>query len=159
MKNKNLYQVLGIDSTATTEEIKKAFRIYASKFHPDKHQADKFFEDKFREIKDAYDILIDPEKREGYDSEWIRGDKTQSRREESKNKSRSSSNNVAESIKEDPIKIKRNKNVMIGLMTLLGAIIIFNLGGQSGWHIPIGIFLSFWTLRQAFAVATSYLKD
>lgn len=160
MKSKNLYQILGLDSTATQEEIKRAFRIYASKFHPDKHHGDKFFEDKFREIKEAYDILINPETRREYDSKWSNGSGTQSKQEESKYEAKTSStNSTTRQTYQDPIKERRNKNVIIGLGTLLAAIMVFNLGGGNGWHVPIGVFLAFWTVRQAFVIGTSYLKD
>ena len=65
---KDYYYILGLASNATKDEIKKAFRLYATKFHPDKQDGDKFFAQKFIEIKEAYDILIDDKKRKAYDS-------------------------------------------------------------------------------------------
>jgi hypothetical protein len=65
---KNYYQVLGLEKNATQEEVKKAYKLYASKFHPDKQNEDKFFEERFKEIKEAYDILSDTERRHLYDS-------------------------------------------------------------------------------------------
>lgn len=59
MKNKNYYQVLGLQEGASLEEIKKAYRLYATKFHPDKRDGDVFFKERFQEIKEAYEILID----------------------------------------------------------------------------------------------------
>ena len=63
---RNYYQILGLDSNATKEEIKKAYRIYATKFHPDKQGGDEFFEERFKEIQEAYDILSDDKKRANY---------------------------------------------------------------------------------------------
>lgn len=64
---KDYYQILGIEKNASKAEIKKAFRLYATKFHPDKQKGDKFFEDRFKEIREAYEILIDDSKRKSYD--------------------------------------------------------------------------------------------
>lgn len=56
---KEYYKILGLNENASIEEIKKAYRLYASKYHPDKHSGDKFFEERFKEIKDAYEYLIE----------------------------------------------------------------------------------------------------
>ncbi|WNJ20144.1 DnaJ domain-containing protein [Pontibacter sp. G13] len=64
---KNHYQTLGLAEGASQEEIRKAYRYYASKYHPDVHAGDTFFEDKFKEIREAYDILSNPDLREAYD--------------------------------------------------------------------------------------------
>lgn len=65
--DKDLYSVLGVGEKATEDEIKKAYRKLARKYHPDANQGDKRAEEKFKEISDAYDILRDPEKRARYD--------------------------------------------------------------------------------------------
>ncbi|WP_184545161.1 J domain-containing protein [Mucilaginibacter sp. FT3.2] len=62
------YEILGIDSNATEEQIKKAYRLNAVKFHPDKHFDDPFFTKKFQEIKDAYAILSNIDSRSSFDS-------------------------------------------------------------------------------------------
>ena len=62
------YKTLGIDKTATAEEIKKAYRKLALKYHPDKTKGDKTLEDKFKTISEAYAVLSDPEKRKQYDT-------------------------------------------------------------------------------------------
>ena len=64
---KNYYYFLGILENASEEEIKKAFRKLSLKYHPDKNPNDLFFENRFREIREAYDILGDPENRRIYD--------------------------------------------------------------------------------------------
>ena len=62
-----LYKTLGVSKKASADEIKKAYRKLARKYHPDKNPGDKEAEDKFKEISAAYDILGDPEKRKEYD--------------------------------------------------------------------------------------------
>ena len=56
---KDYYYILGLPNTATTEEIRKAYRKLSTKFHPDKNNGDKFFEELFKEIKEAHDFLIE----------------------------------------------------------------------------------------------------
>lgn len=65
--NKNYYLVLGVNKNSSIDEIKKAFRQKAQKYHPDKNSNDLIFNQKFREIKLAYDTLKDLNKREKYD--------------------------------------------------------------------------------------------
>lgn len=63
----DLYGCLGVSPSATTEEIKKAFRSLAKKYHPDTHPGDTAIEAKFKEINEAYAILSDEAKRKEYD--------------------------------------------------------------------------------------------
>ena len=67
---KNYYFILGISPTATEDEIKKAYRINAIKYHPDKTFSDPIYTQKFIEIKEAYDYLIDANKRKAFDIEY-----------------------------------------------------------------------------------------
>ncbi|GAB6169635.1 molecular chaperone DnaJ [Clostridium carnis] len=67
MANKDYYASLGLEKGASDDEIKKAFRKLAIKYHPDKNQGNKEAEDKFKEINEAYQVLSDPEKKARYD--------------------------------------------------------------------------------------------
>lgn len=67
MANKDYYASLGLEKGASDDEIKKAFRKMAIKYHPDKNQGNKEAEDKFKEINEAYQVLSDPEKKARYD--------------------------------------------------------------------------------------------
>jgi len=68
--NKNYYDSLWVNKTSTEEEIKKAFRKQAMKYHPDRNKWDKTAESKFKEINEAYSVLWDKEKRKQYDTFW-----------------------------------------------------------------------------------------
>lgn len=63
----NFYQILGVPENATAEQIKKAYRKLAVKYHPDKNKGDKKSEDRFKQISEAYDVLGDEKKRTQYD--------------------------------------------------------------------------------------------
>ncbi len=67
MKFRDYYEILGVDKKASQDEIKKAYRKQAKKYHPDAHPSDKFSEDKFKEANEAYEVLGDAEKRKKYD--------------------------------------------------------------------------------------------
>jgi len=64
---RDYYEVLGVDKNASDDEIKKAFRQQAKKYHPDLHPGDKEAEAKFKEVNEAYSILSDPDKKAKYD--------------------------------------------------------------------------------------------
>ncbi len=67
MAKRDYYQVLGVAKNATEAELKKAYRRLAMKFHPDRNPGDKDAEEKFKEAKEAYEVLTDPQKRAIYD--------------------------------------------------------------------------------------------
>ncbi|MEW5865443.1 MAG: molecular chaperone DnaJ [Bacillota bacterium] len=67
MAKRDYYEVLGVDRNASQEEIKKAFRKLARRYHPDMNKEDPSAEAKFKEINEAYEVLSDPEKRSRYD--------------------------------------------------------------------------------------------
>lgn len=67
MAKRDYYEVLGISKSASDDEIKKAYKSLAKKYHPDLNKDDKTAEEKFKEINEAYAVLSDPEKRSKYD--------------------------------------------------------------------------------------------
>ena len=77
MSNSNIkdyYYILGLNKNATKDEIKTAYRKLSMKFHPDQNQGDKFFEERFKDLHEAYETLVDDDKRRTYD--YISKEKT-----------------------------------------------------------------------------------
>lgn len=94
---KNLYQILEIDRNAPQNEIKKAYRKLAKKYHPDTNPNDKNACDKFREVAQAYEILSDEKKRKEYDDKLSNSKNTHTRNDhfsETKNKNTKKTNKM-----------------------------------------------------------------
>lgn len=68
MEYKDYYKILGVEKSATQDEIKKAYRKLAMKYHPDRNSGNKTAEEKFKEITEANEVLSDPDKRKKYDT-------------------------------------------------------------------------------------------
>lgn len=103
---KNYYQTLGVERNASSDDIKLAYRKLAQKFHPDKNNGDKFFEERFKEIQEAYEILSDLYEKGKYDTNYdyffnrqSKSNWSQSRHKEPK----------YEAPKPDPEKVRKEK--------------------------------------------------
>jgi curved DNA-binding protein len=68
MAEQDYYKILGVPRTATPEDLKKAYRALANKYHPDKNKGDRQAEEEFKRISEAYAVLSNPEKRQEYDN-------------------------------------------------------------------------------------------
>ena len=68
MEFKDYYKILGVEKSASQDEIKKAYRKLAMKYHPDRNQDNKKAEEKFKQITEANEVLSDPQKRKKYDT-------------------------------------------------------------------------------------------
>ena len=67
MAKKDYYEVLGVEKNATEQDIKKAYRKLAMKYHPDRNKDNKEAEEKFKEVSEAYEVLSDSDKKAQYD--------------------------------------------------------------------------------------------
>lgn len=106
----NYYKILGLNSNATDVEIKTAYRKLSKKYHPDMNDGDKFFEDRFREIQEAYEKLCDPEYRSAYSKfEREANQKSEKTKNYSKSKQKEYNNetNSEESVSK-PSKLSQN---------------------------------------------------
>lgn len=72
-QKRDYYEVLGVSKDASEDEIKKAYRKIAIKYHPDRNPGDKVAEEKFKEAAEAYDVLHDPQKKQQYDQFGFNG--------------------------------------------------------------------------------------
>src|SRR5512143_706863 len=73
MEEKDLYAALGVQRTASADDIKKAYRKLARRHHPDVNPGNKEAEERFKDISQAYDVLSDPDKRKIYDEFGMEG--------------------------------------------------------------------------------------
>jgi DnaJ-class molecular chaperone len=73
MAKRDYYEVLGVDKSASANDIKKAYRKLAIQYHPDKNPGDKEAEEKFKEAAEAYGVLSDPDKKASYDQFGFEG--------------------------------------------------------------------------------------
>lgn len=139
---KNYYDTLGVSILATEEEIKRAYRKLAFKFHPDYNQGDKFFEDRFKDIQEAYDTLNDRAKKIQYDRKLhsilnppnVSQQTTSSNSYSTKNETKSNTDNQsyesARSNKEftrEPKASKTNKSIVNILSSIIIGIFVFIL--------------------------------
>src|SRR6187397_493817 len=67
MSKRDYYEILGVNKTASADEIKKAYRKVAMQYHPDRNPGDKTAEEKFKEAAEAYEVLSDADKKAQYD--------------------------------------------------------------------------------------------
>ena len=71
MAKRDYYEVLGLQKGASDDEIKRAFRKMAMKYHPDRNPGDKEAEENFKEVNEAYDVLKDPDKKAKYNHSLV----------------------------------------------------------------------------------------
>jgi curved DNA-binding protein CbpA len=83
---KDFYYILGVDTGSTLDEIKEAYRKLSKKLHPDLNQGDKYFESRFRDIKEAFETLRDPQSRAKYDRDLSKNKPAGDAEENAKNK-------------------------------------------------------------------------
>src|SRR5258707_15252944 len=74
VKKQDFYEALAVSRTATEDEIRKAYRKLARKYHPDLNPGDKASEERFKKVQEAYDVLSDSKKRQVYDQHGFYSD-------------------------------------------------------------------------------------
>lgn len=129
MTQKDLYEVLGVSKTASVDEIKKAYRKLANKHHPDKNIDDPSAEDKFKEVKFAYEVLSDDQKRGVYDVHGHEGLSGGSQRQQSYH---AHAEVFRRAFEEQFAQQQRTKQVQVGV-TLVQAV----KGGEITIDIPL----------------------
>lgn len=166
--SKNYYQILGLDPGANLEEIRHAFRLYSSKMHPDKHGDDKFFEERFKEILEAYEVLSDPEKKARYDHSHTgrppsyQSSTTSDFGSSPPNEPQSASSEAREAKDRSAFRLpsvnERTRDVIVGACALVILILLGTLG-NSGIHVPIMVACIIVIIRQLFRFGVSFLPD
>ena len=130
---KDYYYILGVTRTATTDEIKKAYRKLSLKFHPDKNDGDTFFTERFKDINEAYEILSDEIKRKKFDLSYPQN--------EGNHKSSTNIEPVIDYFKADKTEFEYNEKVTISWRTVnTNKVKIYPFGevepiGQHSYHI------------------------
>lgn len=166
---KDYYQTLGLSPEATPEEIRKAYRLYASKLHPDKHRGDRFFEERFKELQEAYEVLSDPEKREKYHN-WRESHDGFNAGHATGRSDPSSPSAKANPVSPPPTYAKSNTSLTSSRMSgrqrdatvgVIALVLLLTLGslGTQGIHIPVVVACLIVVIRQVFRLAVSFLPD
>lgn len=157
---KDYYQILGVRPDASQEDIKKAYRLYASKFHPDKHGGDKFFEERFKEIRSAYDVLGDPETRAAYDrqlsSERTHDDEVHTEPSHTPERPANPVNPQQTFSWSRMSQRSRDGVIAVGSIVL---ILVLSGFGTHGYHVPIVVASILVLIRQLFRIAISFIPD
>ncbi len=138
---KDYYYILGVSKEATIDDIKKAYRKLSMKFHPDQNNGDKFFEERFKDIKEAYETLTDTSQREKYHEEFFRSSETKKenyqstntasntnaepKKERSNSKTKTSSSNSRTKTKKKPSNLTP-KPIISAFVVLLILILAYN---------------------------------
>lgn len=131
---KNYYEILGLSKNATQEEIKKAYRVYASKFHPDKYPENtKFAEDMMKQINIAFETLSDSLRKKSYD-EWL--ELNSSRETNSDTEGKDNKENQNENKKtEEPKNYSRIISGVVFLIVAILLIIIFQIKNTNNQQV------------------------
>ncbi len=105
---RDYYYILGIFQSSTEHEIKTAYRKLSMKFHPDKNNGEKFYEERFKEIQEGYEILSNPLKRREYDARLNQFTSSRTNRDNLKNTEEELRNKFEEEFRKREAEIKRN---------------------------------------------------
>ena len=159
---KNFYQILGVSINATNDEIKIAYRKLATKFHPDKNDGDKYFEERFKEIQIAYEVLSNENSRSEYNkklydfyqekfeqSSYKSNSENVNKSEENQKSNKKTNNTVAE--EKTPLKTRilhffKQKSTIITLILIALPIIGFLVNSGTGLITVLAVYLCIFLL-------------